>query len=238
MKKYEKIFIAISIIISITVLSISGIRLYFNSTAYYENLYENEPTTHNLLKLCDYCLEKNDLTYLSYLDLLISAEDFEQVVGDYFGYNETKIFNYRNALKLSTMYASGLNNDIELFLECVDKYYLGIESGDRPGLFYKVMSNLDNSFIYDNKEIIIEKFYNLSKIEQPPLFRARELMNILAYYNVVDDKNEKIKTIEQEINDIYNEIGFNDTLRKNSYKVIDEYENYWLELLENDIERV
>lgn len=236
MKKHEKIFIIVSIILAISILLVAGVGRYLNSAVYYENIYKNEPTTYNLLKLCDFCLEKNDLTYLSYVDLLLSAEDFEQVVGDYFGYDKTKVLNYRNALKLSTMYAAGLNDDIDLFLECADKYYVAIESGDRPGLFYKVIKNLNDSFVFDNRETIIEKFYELSKKEQPPLLRARELINILAYYNVVDDKNEKVKIIEQEINDIYNEIGFDDTLRNNSYKVLEEYKIYWRELLKNGTE--
>lgn len=238
MKKHQKIFIIVSIILAISFFLVGSVRIYFNSAVYYENLYKNKPTTYNLLKLCDFCLEKNDLTYLSYLDLLLSAKDFEQVVGDYFGYDETKVFNYRNALKLSTMYAAGLDNDIDLFLECVDKYYVAIESGDRPSLFYKVMKNLTDSFIFDNRETIIEKFYELSNKEQPPLLRARELINILAYYNVVDDKNEKVKTIEKEIDDIYIEISFDDTLRNNSYKVLEKYEMQWRELLKIDTEEI
>lgn len=234
----KKLIITISIILAITILLISGMKKYFNSANYYENIYEKEPTTYNLVKLCDFCMDNNDLTYLSYIDVLLSAEDFEQVVGDYFGYDETKVFNYRNALKLSTMYAAGLNNDIDLFLECVDKYYIAIESGDRPSMFYKVMKNLTDSFIFDNRETIIEKFYELSKKEQLPLLRARELINILAYYNVVDDKNEKAKTIEKEIDDIYIEIGFDDTLRNNSYKVLEEYEMQWRELLKIDTEEI
>lgn len=207
-------------------------KQYLTSPDYYEKVYQKNPTTYNLVVLCDACLDNNDKKYLLYIDELLTAEDFEQAIKAYYGYDESKILTTKNALRIATVGVAVANNSMDDFNDSMKKHYVELESGDRPKYFHKILVDLDTTFVYENKSAIIKIFCEIAKQEDIPLFKLRELLNILAFYNVTNEKSEAIAEIKEEINVVCNQINFNDSYETGIKSMLKEYEEYWKDLLE------
>ena len=232
MKKSLFIIIFLFVFAIATVPSLAKITdHYLTSPNYYEKVYQKNPTTYNLVVLCDACLDNNDKKYLLYIDELLTAEDFEQAIKAYYGYDESKILTTKNALRIATVGVAVANNSMDDFNDSMKKHYVELESGDRPQFFYKILVGLDTSFVYENKDAIIQIFCEIAEQEDIPLFKLRELLNILAFYNVTNEKSEAIAEIKEEINDVCTQINFDETYEAGLKSIVEEYEKYWEELL-------
>lgn len=207
---------------------------YLTSPNYYEKVYQKNPTTHNLLVLCDACLDNNDKKYLLYIDELLNAEDFEQAINEYYGYDKSKILTTKNAFRVATVGVAVVNNDMDDFNDSMKKYYVELESGDRPKYFFKILADVDASFVYENKNAIIQIFYEIAKQEDIPLLKLRELLNILAFYNVTNEKSETIAEVEEEITNVCTQINFNESYEVGLKSIVEEYEEYWADLLSEE----
>lgn len=209
---------------------------YKNSSTHLEKIYMSNPTTSNLIKLCDSYIASCDMKYLIYADKLLDSDDFCQAISDVYKYDADFTYN-SYAIKQSyfvfTMYICAVNNDIDEFISTMEKYYPQMTPSDGPKYFYSVMSQLTSSFIEDNKEVIVDKMYSIISKTDIPIYRFVTSLNVLSYYQVVDKDNPQVKVLENEIWEICkswpatNEASF----KKLQEEKQREYMNYWTDLL-------
>lgn len=177
---------------------------------YPQSSYTQKRSTTDLISLCDGYIRTNDLKYLDYVDELLSAEDYEQEVLEYYK-DDTEFSSYmflygsKNTHLVSAIYICAVNNDIDKFISALEKYYPQMSSGIREICFNNTMMKLKNDFIKDNIDIIADKMHSLNFDNATPLHKIFNLSNVLAAYEADDKNNPKIKEIEKEIEAIYSE---------------------------------
>lgn len=233
--KYIILILCCSIGVTIGVLSHKLYNKYIDykdSSKYFEKVYIKDPTTSNLIKLCDSYLENNNIKYLDYVDKLLDAEDYEQAVLDYYK-NDSDFVNdsyiYKNVHLISTMYVCAVNNDIDKFLSSIEKYYPQLPLSAKLTCFHNAMLKLNTPFLTDNIDVIVNKMYSIISETDPPANQFVDLLSVLAYYQVADKNNPQVEIIRNKIQKL--ELTDKDIFARIQEESMKTYMYYWTDLL-------
>lgn len=242
----KDIVICVFAICVTTVLVCSGYYIYKNqkpSVKHFEKLYSEEPTTIHLLELYNSYIEETNIKCLDYVDSLLSAKDYEKAAIEYYESTDKNTYGLELANLISPMgkdiiivnalYVCGANNNIEKYLYCMDKYYYQLSPKAKVRMFHDAMLLIETQFLIDNKDIIAEKLHSLALKNDDQLLKISDLLNVLAFYRVIDAENTKIDTITSEIKEIFYQLEFDGNEHINNWanSRCQKYMDYWNDLL-------
>lgn len=209
---------------------------YKESSAYLEKVYIKEPTTNNLIKLCYYCLNTGDIKYLDYIDTLLTAEDYEEAMIEFFKDKDVTDDFKEGNIGSKTFFSAyslalcAINNDIEKFLMRMEYCYSNYNYIFYSDEFHLIMSANITPFFIENKYIIVEKMHALA-LESSPSIRMVNLINVLAFYKVTDKYSPQIGIIKDELNETYKEFEDPKAWEENSKDTCQVFMAYWVDLL-------
>lgn len=177
--------------------------------------YENDPSNQNLIALCLELAVKNDKRLLDYVDDYLGMDDFNSETRQYEQtiMSDEGIDFYHDIMITAIFRICALNNDLDTFIESLNKYYPQIRNKDK--FFFLSLANKggykETKFFETNSEKIVEYLENTYASTDIPKEKWKTLILIATYYSseTVNDidtytkkhKDELIKLKEQFVND-------------------------------------
>ncbi len=236
MKNKKKIILLFCCFVLIAVVSFQifyvKYREYVNSSQYWIDTYNETPTTENLLNVCNKLAYDYDIQLLDYLDKLLTATDFESV---FLSKDEDITLDlYVDSLIISGLRACVKSDNVESFLNTMEKYYSKISTDDR--LSYLLPSYQDNPAFYSTNatEIIsvMKRLYETATTDEEKLAYLTELY---AFYNSATIKD--FKDFELYLDDYKNLINkcIPEINRTEHLNYVGELSRYWDYLLGHEL---
>lgn len=252
------------ILIFILMISISVITYYAVDLAnFYKNYdinccledYEKDPSNQNLIALCLELAVKNDIRLLEYVDNYLGMENFNSETRQYEQsiMSDEEIDFCHDFMITSVFRICAQNNNLDLFMESLNKYYPQIRNKDK--LFFLSLANKggykETKFFKTNAGVIIEYFENIYASTDIPKEKWKTLLIIYTYYSseTVQDfetfkkkhKDELAKLNKQFVNDSNGEdfgylLGYYSSYWE--HLLTGEEKNYWDSALNDKMEKV